>query len=174
MICTTSCQSGRPLLRARQVQFLHAFQERPAQQFSTQSQIMKLKLTIVLLLFGSSSFLTQNLSANVAIAVASNGKWAIARDKSIDSNGVSAQAIQQCKAKGGADAKVVYATSNAQAAHGAVAVSDNGTGKIVGFSFIQTSPHRHMSMDFSHQAESAAIKDCQKKGGQNPKIVTTW
>jgi hypothetical protein len=103
-----------------------------------------------------------------------NGKWAIAHDKNVDSNGVSAQAIAQCKAKGGADAKVVYATSNGQAAHGAVAVSDNGTGKIVGFSFMQTTPHRHMAMDFTHEAERAAIKDCQKKGGQNPKIATSW
>jgi hypothetical protein len=31
-----------------------------------------------------------------------------------------------------------------------------------------------MSMDFTHQAETAAIKDCQKKGGQNPKIATSW
>ena len=135
---------------------------------------MKTKLTIVLLLFGLSSFLTQNLNANVAIAIASNGKWAIGHDKSIDSNGVSAQAIQQCKARGGADAKVVYATSNSQAAHGAVAVSDNGTGKIVGFSFIQGSSSRHMRVDYSKDAERAAIKDCQKKGGQNPKIATSW
>lgn len=135
---------------------------------------MKTKLAIILLLFGLSSFLTQNLNANVAIAIASNGKWAIAHDKSIDSNGVSAQAIQQCKARGGADAKVLYATSNGQAAHGAVAVSDNGTGKIVGFSFIQSTPARHMRADFSKDAERAAIKDCQKKGGQNPKIATSW
>src|ERR1700722_5887093 len=99
--------------------------------------MMQTKLIIILLLFGLSSFVTQNLSANVAIAIASNGKWAIAHDKSVDSNAVSAQAIAQCKTKGGADAKLVYATSNSQAAHGAVAVSDNGTGKIVGFSFIQ-------------------------------------
>jgi hypothetical protein len=137
--------------------------------------MMKTKLTIVLLLYGLSSFLTLNLNANVAIAVASNGKWAIAHDKSVDSNAVSAQAIAQCKAKGGADAKLVYATSNPQAAHGTVAVSDNGTGNIVGFAFLQTrGATHHMSVDYSKDAERAAIKDCQKKGGQNPKIATTW
>ena len=66
---------------------------------------MKTKLTIILLLFGLISFLTQNLNANVAIAIASNGKWAIAHDKSIDSNAVSAQAIEKCKGRGGADAR---------------------------------------------------------------------
>jgi Domain of unknown function (DUF4189) len=138
--------------------------------------MMKTKPTVVLLLFGLSAFLMQNLNANVAIAVASNGKWAVAHDKNVDSNGVSAQAIAQCKAKGGADAKVAYATSNSRAAHGAVAVSDNGTGNIVGFSFIQSAgPSHHMAMpNFAKQAESAAIKDCQKKGGQNPKIATSW
>jgi len=135
---------------------------------------MKTKLTIVFLLFGLSAFLMQNLNANLAIAIASNGKWAIAHDKSVDSNGVSAQAIAQCKAKGGADAKVAYATSNSQAAHGAVAVSDNGTGKIVGFSFMQGTWARHMRVYPAKDAEKAAIKDCQKKGGQNPKIATSW
>jgi Domain of unknown function (DUF4189) len=112
----------------------------------------------------------------VALAIASNGKWAIAHDKSSDSNAVSAQAVEKCKARGGADAKVVYATSNSQAAHGAVAVSDNGTGKIVGFSFIQGGYGTRMarSVDYSKDAERAAIKDCQKKGGQNPKIATSW
>jgi Domain of unknown function (DUF4189) len=138
--------------------------------------MMKTKLTIVLLLCGLSSFLIQNLNANVAIAIASNGKWAIAHDKFTDSSVVSAQAIEKCKARGGADAKVVYATSNNQAAHGAVAVSDNGTGKIVGFSFIQGGYGTRMarSADYSKGAERAAIKDCQKRGGQNPKIATSW
>jgi hypothetical protein len=136
---------------------------------------MKTKLTIVFLVFGLSAYLMQNLNAYVAIAIASNGKWAVAHDQSVDATAVSAQAIEKCKAQGGADAKVVYATSNTQAAHGAVAVSDNGTGKIVGFSFIQGGgPRHHMSVDFSHDAERAAIKDCQKKGGQNPKIATSW
>ena len=138
--------------------------------------MMKTKLTIVLLLFGLSSFLTLNLNAYVALAIASNGKWSIAHDKSTDSNAVSAQAIAQCKAKGGTDAKVVYATSNNDAAHGAVAVSDNGTGKIVGFSFIRGGYGTRMARtaDYSKGAERAAINDCQKKGGQNPKIATSW
>jgi Domain of unknown function (DUF4189) len=139
--------------------------------------MMKTKLTIVLLLSILSSFVPQNLNANVAIAVASNGKWAIAHDKAIDSNAVSAQAIEKCKARGGADAKVVYATSNGQAAHGAVAVSDSGTGKIVGFSFIKGGGYANRmsrGVNYSKDAERAAIKDCQKKGGQNPKVATSW
>jgi hypothetical protein len=95
---------------------------------------MKAKLTIALFLFGLSSFLTQNLTAALAIAVASNGKWAIAHDNSLSSvAAVCAEAVQKCKARGGADAKV--AGTFFKAANGAVAVSDNGTGKIVGFSF---------------------------------------
>ena len=138
---------------------------------------MKTKLTILLLLFGLNPLFIQNLNANVAIAIASNGKWAIAHDKTLDSNAVSAQAVEKCKAKGGADAKVVYATPNSQAMHGAVAVSDNGTGKIVGFSFIQAGGYQNRmsrGIDHSKDAERAAIKDCQKKGGQNPKIATSW
>jgi Domain of unknown function (DUF4189) len=134
---------------------------------------VKAKLTIALFLFGLSSFLTQNLTAALAIAVASNGKWAIAHDNSLSSvAAVSAEAIQKCKARGGADARV--AGTFFKAANGAVAVSDNGTGKIVGFSF-SLPGHRQVNVTNSKgEQERAAISDCKKKGGQNPKVVTSW
>ena len=136
--------------------------------------MIKRKLTIVSILFGSSFFLTQSLNAALAIAVASNGKWAIAHDESLTSvTAVCTQAIQKCKARGGADAKI--AGTFIRAVNGAVAVSDNGTGKIVGFSFARGSHHLvNVSGDPKQDQERAAIRDCQKKGGQNPKVVTSW
>jgi len=132
------------------------------------------KLTIVSILLGSSFFLTQSLNAALAIAVASNGKWAIAHDNSLtDVTAVCSQAIQKCKARGGADAKI--AGTFIKAANGAVAVSDNGAGKIVGFSFAQGSHHIvNVTSDPKKDQERAAINDCKKKGGQNPKVVTSW
>lgn len=134
-----------------------------------------MKLNFVLILLGSSVFLTQNLTAAQALAVASNGKWAIAYDRTTDVAAVSANAIAKCKAKGGADAKVVY--SNWQNAHGAIAVSDGGAGKVVGWSMgiggRQNSKYNNMGDPTKH-AEQGALADCQKKGGQNPKIVTSW
>ena len=134
---------------------------------------MKAKLAILSLLIASSLFLTQNLTAALAIAVASNGKWAIAHDNLVSTTAVSAQAIQKCKARGGADAAI--AGTFIGAAHGAVAVSDNGTGKIVGFSFTKAGHHQVNVMgDPKREQEQAAIKDCQKKGGQNPKVASSW
>jgi hypothetical protein len=59
----------------------------------------------ILILFGLSSFLTQKLTAAQVLAVASNGKWAMAWTYSLDVKAAAAQAIGKCKAKGGADAK---------------------------------------------------------------------
>jgi hypothetical protein len=141
--------------------------------FADKPQMIKRHLTIVSILLGSSFFLTQSLSAALAIAVASNGKWAIAHDDRLtDTTAVCTQAIQKCKARGGADARI--AGTFIKAANGAVAVSDNGTGTIVGFSF-SLPGHHHVNVgDPKHDQELAAIKDCQKKGGQNPKVVTSW
>jgi len=133
----------------------------------------KTKLVIAPLIVGSSLLLAQNLTAALAIAVASNGKWAIAHDNLVSTTAVSAQAIQKCKARGGADATI--AGTFIGAAHGAVAVSDNGTGKVVGFSFTKAGHHQVNVMgDPKRDQERAAMKDCQKKGGQNPKIVSSW
>jgi len=133
-----------------------------------------MKTIILSVLLVSTSFLTHQLNAALALAVASNGKWAIAHDSGYDPKGVAAQAIEKCKARGGADARIAYATG-IRAAHGAVAVSDNGAGKIVGFTF--TAGEHHL-VDVNGNAEKdderAAIKDCQKKGGQNPKIAFSW
>jgi hypothetical protein len=135
--------------------------------------MIKRQLTIMSILFGSSFFLTQSLTAALAIAVASNGKWAIAHDSSLtDTTAVCAQAIQKCKARGGADAKI--AGTFIKAANGAVAVSDNGAGTIVGFSFSLPGHHIVNVGDPKHDQEQAAVKDCKKKGGQNPKVVTSW
>jgi hypothetical protein len=135
--------------------------------------MIKRKMIMMSILFGSGFLLTQSLNAALAIAVASNGKWAIAHDDRLtDTTAVCAQAIQKCKARGGADAKI--AGTFIKAANGAVAVSDNGTGTIVGFSFSLPGHHHNNVGNPKHDQELAAISDCKKKGGQNPKVVNSW
>jgi len=133
-----------------------------------------MKPVILSILLFSTSFLTHQLNAALALAVASNGKWAIAHDPGSNTQGVSAQAIAKCKARGGADARIAYATP-IRAGNGAVAVSDNGTGKIVGFCFTAGQHHLvNVNGDHKKDDERAAMKDCQKKGGQNPKVAVSW
>jgi len=128
--------------------------------------------------FGLSSFLVQALSAAQVLVVSSNGKWAMVYNPAWDADfkAVSEQAISECKAKGGTDPKIVWsqksnlffsehrgpnqAAARFRIAHGAVAVSDNGTGTIVGWCV--NHPY--------HNGENA-VSDCKKKGGQNPKVV---
>jgi hypothetical protein len=120
----------------------------------------------------------QTLSAAQALAVSSNGKWATVYNPAWDADfkAVSEQAISECKAKGGTDPKIVwsvrsnvgirnYKDRNPHIVRGAVAISDSGNGTIVGWSFNKLKGYRN---------EPAAIKDCQKKGGQNPKIVAKF
>jgi hypothetical protein len=126
---------------------------------------MKRKLTLALVLCGLSCFLTQTSYAAQALAVASNGKWAMAWTYSPDVSAASAQAIEKCRAQGGLDPKVVWSTwgsgrmTHWAPVHGAVAVSDNGTGTIVGWSF-----------NHPYHNRSTARMECRKKGGHNPKV----
>ncbi len=128
---------------------------------------MKRQLALVLILFGSSWLLTQKLIAAQALAVASDGKWAMVWTYSPDVNAASAQAIAECKTKGGGDAKIVWSTwGSGRMTHwaiirGSVAVSDNGNGTIVGWSFNDRRGYNQM----------AAKNDCLKKGGQHPKVT---
>ena len=131
---------------------------------------MKPQLASALILFGLSFFLTQKLTAAQALAVATNGKWAMATDiYGTDVRAVSAQALAECKAKGGTDAKIVWSQfTNVRGYnwrvihHGAIAVSDKGNGTIVGWSF-----------DHS-KSGTRAKEDCRKKGGQHPKTVARF
>jgi hypothetical protein len=126
---------------------------------------MKRQLALVLILFGSSWLLTQKLTAAEALAVASNGKWAVAWTYSASVSEASEKAIAACRANGGTDPKVVWSTWGSGArthwaiVKGAVAVSDNGTGTIVGWCFNNFQNHKRARID------------CRKKGGQNPKVV---
>ena len=94
-----------------------------------------------------------------------------------DFKAISAQAISECKAKGGADPKIVWSErsnfipskgpgnngfARSTIAHGAIAISDHGTGNIVGWS-IKT-----------YRVGKKAIEDCRRKGGQNPKFVARF
>jgi hypothetical protein len=126
---------------------------------------MNLKLAFALIYWGSCSFLIHTSNAAQAPAVASNGKWALALDHKNDITDVSAKAIADCKAKGGVDPKIVWSVwtniwgTTWKIYPGAVAVSDNGNGTIVGWHFGHSQNHR------------LAKNDCLKKGGQHPKVV---
>ena len=141
---------------------------------------MRLQFVFALTLFGLSAFFTQTLSAAQVLAVASNGKWDMEYDAYGNVKALAAKAITACSAKGGTDPKIVWSRALnyfyiggagrgipkgnlVRIAHGAIAISDNGTGNIVGWSF----NHRY------HNSKKA-VEDCQRKGGQNPKVVATF
>jgi hypothetical protein len=140
----------------------------------------KLRAIALLVTLALSGVLTQKLSAVQALAVASNGKWAMVYKPNFDAdfNAVSAQAISECKAKGGTDPRIVWSQKSnipitkghanqgmarPSIAHGAIAISDGGTGTIVGWCFNKPYHNNKIAMD-----------DCQKKGGQNPKVVARF
>jgi hypothetical protein len=139
----------------------------------------KLRAIALLITLALSGVLTQKLSGAQALAVASNGKWAMVYKSNWDAElkAISAQAIAECKAKGGTDPTVVWSQGSNKTltkranhglptnsiAHGAIAISDNGTGTIVGWCF--NKPYHN---------DKIAMDDCQKKGGQNPKVVARF
>ena len=129
---------------------------------------MKPKLPFALIIFGVIAFVTQPLSAAQVLAVASNGKWDMEYEDYGNVNALAAKALAACKAKGGTDPKIVWSIassvkwSHAQITHAAIAISDNGNGTIVGWSF-----------DPYHKTPKAK-EDCRRKGGQNPKIVARF
>jgi hypothetical protein len=127
---------------------------------------MKPPLVLALVVFGLSCFLTEKLSATQVLAVSSNGKWVMVYEPMAPDFGpLVAKAETQCAAKGGKDIRIVWSQgSNTRyghpvMAHGAIAISDKGTGTIVGWSFNQ------------RENWKKAKADCQRKGGQNPKVV---
>jgi hypothetical protein len=136
---------------------------------------MRLQFVSASIFIALSVFLTQTLSAAQALAVAGNGKWDMEYDAYGNVNAVAAKAIAACRAKGGTDPKIVWsqalnvAGARTERYEGAIAISDNGSGSIVGWSFT------HGSRKLGH-ADNAklALNDCRKKGGQNPKVVATF
>ena len=50
-----------------------------------------MKLTLALMLLGSSTLVAHNSNAAQALAVAGNGKWAVAYDRTTDVKAVSAR-----------------------------------------------------------------------------------
>ncbi len=123
---------------------------------------------VALIVFGLSAFLTQTLPAAQVLVVSSNGKWDMEYDGDPygNVNALAAKALAACKAKAGTDPKIVWSQAiniygaDARIAHGSIAISDNGTGTIVGWCF-----------NHPHQNGKRAIEDCRRKGGQNPKVV---
>src|SRR5258708_39507575 len=93
-----------------------------------------MKLILELLLLGSSALVANKSNAAQALAVAGNGKWAVAYDRTTDVKAVSAQALAKCKTRGGTDPKIVYTNwqnSNQRANAG----SDNCAGPVGGCAF---------------------------------------
>jgi hypothetical protein len=127
---------------------------------------MKPKLAFALIVVGVIAFITQTLPAAQVLAVSSNGKWDMEYQDYGSVNALAAKALAACKAKGGTDPKIVWSlssnvmASHARIAHGAIAVSDHGTGTIVGWSF-----------EPNFRNWPRAKDDCRRKGGQNPKVV---
>lgn len=131
---------------------------------------MRSQLALALIVFGLSAFLTQTLSAaQVLVVDESSGKWAMEYAPRGDLNVLTAKAMAECRAKGGKNPKVVWYTyfymwkTHEAAAHGAIAISDNGAGTILGWS-VNKPPTDAMR----------AREDCRRKGGQNPKVVDSW
>ena len=127
---------------------------------------MKPQLAFACIIFGVNSFFTQTLFAAQVLVVASNGKWDMEYEDYGNVNALAAKALAACRAKGGTDPKIVWSlssnvmASHARIAHGAIAISDHGTGTIVGWSF---EPY--------FRNWPRAKDDCRRKGGRNPKVV---
>jgi hypothetical protein len=127
---------------------------------------MKPQLAFACIIFGVNSFFTQTLFAAQVLVVASNGKWDMEYEDYGNVNALAAKALAACRAKGGTDPKIVWSlssnvmASHARIAHGAIAISDHGTGTIVGWSF-----------EPNFRNWPRAKDDCRRKGGRNPKVV---
>jgi hypothetical protein len=130
---------------------------------------LKRPLTFACIIFGVISFFTQTLFAAQVLVVSSNGKWDMEYEPYGNVNALAAKALAACKAKGGTDPKIVWSQASsvrgghADIANGAIAISDNGTGTIVGWSF----------NNLGHNTNRAK-EDCQRKGGKNPRRVALF
>jgi hypothetical protein len=127
-------------------------------------------IALALIAFGLGALSTQKLSAMQVLVVASNGKWAMEYDPyAKDFGPITAKAIADCIAKGGKNPQVVWSQgvslwkAHYSIAHGAIAVSDNGAGTIVGWSF-----------NHPYQNWKIAKAECVRKGGQHPKTVAKF
>ena len=131
---------------------------------------MKRVIALALITFGLGAFSTQKTSAMQVLAVSSNGKWAMVYEPMAPDFGpIVARAEAECAGKGGRDIRIVWSQGSnntmfhPRMAHGAIAISDNGTGNIVGWSF-----------NHPYQNGKIAKAECIRKGGQNPKIVARF
>jgi hypothetical protein len=135
---------------------------------------MRLQFVLSLIVFGLSALFAQSLSAAQVLAVASNGKWDMEYDPYGNVNALAAKALAACEAKGGTDPKIVWSEATnvgggqASMYKGAIAISDNGSGTIVGWSFAHWDRRGHPDVI------KMALNDCRKKGGQSPKTVAHW
>src|SRR5260221_10386302 len=102
-----------------------------------------MKLTLALMLLGSSALVAHNSNAAQALAVAGNGKWAVAYDRTTDVKAVSAQALAKCKTRGGREPKIFY-TNSQNSNHRPIPVSDNVAGHVVGWGFQNAGDLSHL------------------------------
>jgi hypothetical protein len=136
---------------------------------------MKPTLVLALVVFGLSSFLTQTLFASQVLAVSSNAKWDMQYDPYGNVNALAAKALAACNAKGGIDPKIVWSVGSSvgfthpEMWHGSIAISDNGTGTILGWHVLHWS-----RLGRNTHGREEACQDCKKKGGQSPKVVASF
>jgi hypothetical protein len=129
------------------------------------------RLTILALLVTASLVIVEKAAATYALAVAPNGIWAVVHRHYGDYWAVCKEALELCKANGGVDAKLVASGFVSDNYPGAIAVSDGGKGRIIGWSLGVKFPH---GTPWRRLAKEAAIRDCVQKGGSNPVIVKSW
>jgi hypothetical protein len=134
-------------------------------------EIRPMKRKFILALSLAFYLLTQTSNAATALAVASNGKWAIGVTPTPSIADASAKAIAGCVAKGGINPQIVWSwwgggdrpwgsdRTTWTRVKGAVAVSDNGNGNVVGWCFNDRQNHR------------MARRSCLAKGGKNPLVT---
>ena len=129
------------------------------------------RLTSLALLVTVSLVIAERAAATYALAVAPNGTWAVVHRHYGDYYSVCKEALQLCQSKGGVDAKIVASGFVKDNYPGAIAVSDGGNGRIIGWSLgVKFAP----GTKWKELAKQAAIKDCVQKGGSNPVIVKAW
>lgn len=136
---------------------------------------MRPKLALALIVFGVTFFLTQKLSAAQVLVVSSNAKWDMEYEGYGNVNALALKALAQCEAKGGIDPKIVWSVgssvgfTHSEMWHGAIAISDNGSGTILGWHVLHWS-----RLGRNTHGREEARQDCKKKGGQNPKVVASF
>jgi Domain of unknown function (DUF4189) len=122
---------------------------------------MKLSLLTVLLV--GTALMPGSLRASSAVAFSSNGIWAYAVDRAYSEKEAISKALDSCRKKGGIDPKIIASSSSTGCS--SIATSGKGKDTVIGCALARQS---------TWQAQVAAMRDCQQKGGLKPRSVATF